>query len=142
MNDLPSTNASNIVLNVNQVMTEFTNVFVYAKPLSFYERLFPKDFIDIFVSFTALQWLPDKIPAPSEGLAFYTTLPYNDLDAYQKWMTHQENALKTFYRLRYLELKENGLLMIGLPNPHYKEEERERVIFTNKEPKRIFNIVL
>ena len=54
MNDIPQTNASSIVANVEEVFSDDSNVFTYAKPSSFYESLFPPNSIDIFLAFNAL----------------------------------------------------------------------------------------
>ena len=52
-------------------------MFVYAKPSSFYERLFPCNFIDIFLTATAIHWLPGKAPTAIEEFMFST---YNVTD--------------------------------------------------------------
>eukprot|EP00347_Sterkiella_histriomuscorum_P000765 403374587 len=120
MNDLPSTNASTIIKNVSLEIHD-QNVLFFAVPKSFYEKLFPKNFIDVFLCLTTIHWLDKKHPAPYDKFVedfntlecFHHTQDEQGDYTKSKIYKHQEQTLQRFLRMRVKEMTSGGAIFVG-----------------------------
>eukprot|EP00347_Sterkiella_histriomuscorum_P023399 403334784 len=148
MNDLPSTSASTIIKNVSQEIHD-QNVYFYAVPKSFYEKLFPERQIDVFLCLTTIHWLDKKHPVPIyEYVDDYSIKSYYHVDeAHKSYIDskvyqHQEQTLQRFLILREKEIAIGGMIFIGNLQVRCEQANLQQSLYVFSQLRKILRQIL
>ena len=95
------------------------NVFSAVISKSFYERLFPSQSVDFFVSYISLHWISKaptvfKFPRVCHLQKGLISLEEEDFSANKIWKEHAHNDLVRFLEFRAEELVDNGAICITM----------------------------
>ena len=96
-----------------------SGVFTVTSGKSFFERVFPKDGVDLGMCFNALHWL-STYPAILLGYNFASSY-IEDKSVRDAWSTQAKNDLAAFLRNRVEELRPGGHLFCQVRADQYGE---------------------
>ena len=119
LEDIPENDYNITLATFAEHFKNTSGVFTVSSGKSFYDRVFPKDSIDLGMCFNALHWL-SAYPATLPGYNFASSY-IDDESRRDAWSTQAKNDLAVFLRNRVEELRPGGHLLCQMRADQFGE---------------------
>lgn len=127
--DLPSSDwnelAKTVETHKKSIFKKFDAIPVFL-PISFYEKLFPKNSVDLCLSYITLHWLKTPETLPKSGNWVLSAEPDIPTHVFEEWQKAAREDLRLFLKLRAEELKDGceGLfVVVGRENNEWAQRK-------------------
>ena len=141
LEDTPFNDFSLTLKTVNENLKEFSGVKYHTLPISFYEKLFPANSVDLFYSSFAMNWLPG-CPFSQNQLIYACDNNKEFQPDYDKMESYINNCWGTQMELRNTELKPNGRILVNIPLIELDPTKSANVLLKYRLAKKVVNNVL
>ena len=121
LEDIPENDYNITLATFAEHFKNTSGVFTVSSGKSFYDRVFPKDSIDLGMCFNALHWL-SAYPAALPGYVFSASY-IEDESVRDAWSTQAKNDLAVFLRNRAEELRPGGHLFCQMRADQFGETQ-------------------
>ncbi len=128
LNDTPSNDFNVTISNVQKEFLNYNDVNVFGVSKSFYERLFPDNFVDLTFCLSSTHWVR-KVSDVHSGICFYSEDSTNEPEVRSKWRAIGEEDWEYFMNLRQKEIRKYGRILISSPVSKKKFLEEDQKLY-------------